>query len=190
SRRSIFSKVFDRLDKAVVHGTTFGKNTLAMAAGLASLAVIQEENLIEKATENGRLLKQEFDAFVGKYEFVKEVRGLGMMIGIEFGPPKSFSLKTAWKLLEKANKGLFCQMITIPLFKKHRILSQVAGHASYTIKLLPPLNISREDIRWIVSAFDDVIARAHQFPGGVWDLAANLAGHALQTKKEAAAPVL
>ena len=52
-----------------------------------------------------------------------------MMIALEFGPPKSLKLKAAYTMLDKANKGLFCQLILIPLFKKHRILAQVAGHA-------------------------------------------------------------
>ena len=64
------------------------------------------------------------------------------MIGVEFGAPKSSRSRWSWSALEAANKGLFCQMITIPLFKDHKILAQVAGHASHTIKLLPPLTIT------------------------------------------------
>ena len=52
-------------------------------------------------------------------------------------------------MLEAANKGLFCQLITIPLFKDHKILTQVAGHGSHTIKLLPPYVITDEDCGWI-----------------------------------------
>ena len=47
------------------------------------------------------------------------------------------------------NKGLFCQLVTIPLFRDHKILAQVAGHANRTIKLLPTLVIDSEDGRWI-----------------------------------------
>ena len=56
-------------------------------------------------------------------------------------------LKAAWNLLETANTGLFCQLICIPLFKDHKVLTQVAGHANPTIKLLPPLNITRRRLR-------------------------------------------
>ena len=93
-----------------------------------------------------------------------DVRGKGLMIGIEFGAPQSFKLKASWNLLETANKGLFCQLITIPLFKEHRILCQVAGHASHTIKLLPSLIISQTDCDWIVNSFDAVIAASHRVP--------------------------
>ena len=61
-------------------------------------------------------------------------------------------------MLETASKGLFCQLITIPLFKEHKILCQVAGHGSHTIKLLPTYVMTEQDCDWIVKAFDAVIA--------------------------------
>ena len=101
---------------------------------------------------------------------LKEARGKGMMIAIEFKSPKSLSLKAAWAMLEAANKGLFCQMITIPLFKEHHMLTQVAGHGMNVVKLLPPLNLTQKDRDHIVSAFDKAIADTHQIPGSIWDL--------------------
>ena len=98
------------------------------------------------------------------YELLKEVRGKGLMIGVEFGPPKSLRLKASWNVLETANKGLFCQLITVPLFKDHKILTQVSGHGSHTIKLLPPLTITEEDCNWIETAFDDRHRRQPQGP--------------------------
>ena len=86
------------------------------------------------------------------------------MVALEFGAPRSLGLRAAWTLLEKATKGLFCQTVIIPLFSRHRILSQVAGHEMYVIKLLPPLCLSQADEDWIVEAFDDVIADCHKMP--------------------------
>ena len=101
------------------------------------------------------------------------------MIGIEFGAPQSLKLKAAWGLLETVNTGLFCQLITIPLFKEHKILVQVAGHASHTVKLLPSLVLTDADCDWIERAFDSVIADSHRVPGAVWSLGKTLAatGH-------------
>jgi ornithine--oxo-acid transaminase len=118
-----------------------------------------------------------------KYEFLKESRGKGSMIAIEFQSPKSLSLKAAWAMLEAANKGLFCQMITIPLFKEHRVLSQVAGHGMNVVKLLPPLNLTQKDRDWIVDSFDKTIADTHNVTGSIWTLGKNLASHALKNKK-------
>src|ERR1043165_1679707 len=118
------------MDRAVVHGSTFAKNDMAMAAGIATLDVIKQERLVEQAAKRGAELRLALTRMVPGYELLKEVRGMGLMIGIEFGPPKSLKLKASWNLLETANKGLFCQLITVPLFKEHKILTQVSGHAS------------------------------------------------------------
>jgi ornithine--oxo-acid transaminase len=180
-KRWIFDKTFDRMDRAVVHGSTFGKNNLAMAAGLAVLSVLEEERLIENAARRGDSLLRRLQALVPRYELLREVRGRGLMIALEFGPPRSFALRASWALLEKATKGLFCQMVVIPLLTRHRILSQVAGHEMYVIKLLPSLCLSQEDEDWIVRAFDDVIAECHRVPSALWDLATTFAGNTLRS---------
>lgn len=183
TRKWIFDKLFNRMDRAVVHGSTFAKNDMAMAAGLATLDVLEQENIVSNTAQMGTLLMEKLNAFKERYELVKEVRGKGLMIGLEFGAPESLKLKMAWSALEAANVGLFCQMITIPLFKEHKILVQVAGHGSYTIKLLPPLIINNNDCDWIEQAFDTTIADAHRVPGAIWSLGKTLAGHALQARK-------
>jgi ornithine--oxo-acid transaminase len=179
----IMDTVFNRMDRAVVHGSTFSKNNMAMAAGLASLHVIHEEKLVENSAKVGEDIISTLNAMSSKYEFLKEARGKGSMIAIEFQSPKSLSLKAAWAMLEAANKGLFCQMITIPLFKEHRVLSQVAGHGMNVVKLLPPLNLTQKDRDWIVDSFDKTIADTHNVTGSIWTLGKNLASHALKNKK-------
>ncbi len=182
ARKAIFEKVFNRLDRAVVHGSTFARNDLAMAAGLATLEVIQSEGLIANAARTGARLLKSFEAMAQRYELVKAVRGKGLMIGVEFGDPQSLKLKAAWSLVEAMNPGLFCQLITIPLFKEHKILVQVAGHANHTVKLLPALVIDDSDCDWIEGAFDAAIADSHRVPGAVWSLGRTLADHALRAR--------
>ncbi len=181
--QKIMDTVYNRMDRAVVHGSTFSKNNMAMAAGLATLHVMEEEKLVENSAKVGTDIINTLNAMSEKYEFLKEARGKGMMIAIEFKSPKSLTLKAAWAMLEAANKGLFCQMITIPLFKEHHILTQVAGHGMNVVKLLPPLNLTQKDRDTIISAFDKAIADTHEVPGSIWDLGKNLASHALKGKK-------
>ncbi len=185
-RKSTFNRIFDRMDRAVVHGSTFAKTDIAMAAGLATLQVLEDEKLVENAARIGEGIKADLAALVGRHEFVKAVRGKGLMIAIEFGAPKSFSLKAAWVLLEQANKGLFCQLITIPLLKQHNIMSQVAGYGMNVIKLIPPLTLSEDDRAWIRRGFEQVVADAHRVPGAVWDLGRTLAAHSLKARSSAA----
>ena len=92
-------------------------------------------------------------------------------------------IKLLAREVEAANKGLFCQLVTIPLFKDHKVLTQVAGHASHTIKLLPPLIITDEDCDLIEHAFDDVIAATHRVPGAIWSLGKTLVGNAVQARQ-------
>src|SRR5206468_8815097 len=92
------------------------------------------------------------------HEVVREVRGLGLMWAMEFGEPDSGSL--AWRVMERMQTGLFAQLVVVPLFTKHRILSQVAGHDLPVLKGLPPLVLEEQDIETFTEALDDVIAKA------------------------------
>jgi ornithine--oxo-acid transaminase len=180
TRKWIFERVFDRMDRAVVHGSTFAKNDLAMAAGLATLDVIESEGLMENAARMGARLLCTFERMAKRHELVKAARGKGLMIGIEFGAPRSLKLKASWNFLETASSGLFCQLIVIPLLKEHKILTQVAGHGNHTIKLLPPLIISDADCDWIEQSFEAVISDAHRVPGAVWTLGKTLVENAVR----------
>src|SRR6201987_223573 len=180
TRKGIFDKIFNQMDRAVVHGSTFAKNDLAMAAGIATLDVIESERLVEQAAKRGAELRLALTRMVPGYELMKEVGGKGVRSGVEFGPPKSLRLKASWNVLEAANKGLFCQLITVPLFKEHKILTQVSGHGSHTIKLLPPLTITDGDCNWIERAFDTVISDSHKVPGAIWSLGKTLVDNAIR----------
>jgi ornithine--oxo-acid transaminase len=177
TRKNIFDKIFNQMDRALVHGSTFAKNDLAMAAGIATLEVLESEKLIEAAAKRGAELRLALTRMVPGYELLKEVRGNGLTIGVEFGPPKSLRLRASWNVLETANKGLFCQLITLPLFKDHKVLTQVSGHGSHTIKLLPPLTITEEGIE---TAFDSVIASSHKVSGAIWSLGKTLVKNAVR----------
>jgi ornithine--oxo-acid transaminase len=156
--RQVYDAVFDSLEHSVSHGSTFAPNDLAMAAGLATLRELDDANLIERSEQLGRRLLELTRPLVEAHDAVKEVRGLGLMWAMEFGEPESGSL--AWRVMERMQTGLFAQLVVVPLFTKHRILSQVAGHDLPVLKGLPPLVLSEQDIEDFVTALDEVIARA------------------------------
>ena len=106
---------------------------------------------------------EKMDALRAKHSFIKEVRGKGLMIGIEFHEPQEFKLKMAWKLLHKIDKVLFAQMIVTQMLSKHRILTQVAGHAMDVMKILPPLIIGEKEVDMFVNALDDVLTECRKF---------------------------
>ncbi len=162
--RAVFERVFDGMERAVRHGSTFGGNDLAAAAGLATLRVLDREGLVAHTERMGSLLLELTAPLVERYEVVREVRGLGLMWAIEFGPPGGRVRRSLWDAVERRQAGLFSQLITVPLFHDHKILCQVAGHRMNTIKALPALTIEETDIRRFAAALEETIAAAGHYP--------------------------
>ena len=173
-KKWIHEKVFSSMQRSVVHSATFSQGSFAMAAGLAALDVIDRHHLVAKAEYFGNRIGEGLRAMMPRFEFLKEVRWRGLMVGIEFGSPRSLGLKTAWTLMHTLDKSLFPQAAIIPLMDKHHIITQVAGHHIDVIKLLPPLVISDEDVEWFLRAFEDVMTQMHKFPGPAWDVIADI----------------
>jgi acetylornithine/succinyldiaminopimelate/putrescine aminotransferase len=180
TRRGIHDATFSSLDRCQVHSTTFGQNELAMAAGLATLQVLDQERLIERAAAMGEKLLKGLSALQERHEMIADVRGKGLMIGIEFKAPRSLSLRAAWTAAETARKGLFAQLVVMALMREHRTLTQVAGPDVNIIKLLPALIIGDEEVGTIVAAFDAVMAEAASIKGRVWAQSVRLVEHALK----------
>jgi acetylornithine/succinyldiaminopimelate/putrescine aminotransferase len=180
TRRNIYQKTFNRLDRCVVHSSTFGRNNLAMASGLATLQVLEDEQLIDRARDTGALLLARLNELKARHSLIKEVRGLGLMVAIEFHEPAELAARMGWKLLHRVERELFAQMIVTSLFQKHRILTQLAGHAMDVIKILPPLIIGDREIDRFVEALDSVLADCRRFPGPIWDLGANFIRYSLK----------
>ena len=168
--RSIYDRVFSSLERSVVHSSTFGQGSLAMVAGLATLAALDDENAIKNAEHVGAHLLQGLTEMLPRFEFLKAVRGKGCMIGIELGMPSRLALKTAWAVVHKMDRSLFPQAVVIPLLDDHGIITQVAGHHMDVIKLLPPLNLTVEDADRFLNALATVLTGLERFPGPVWDL--------------------
>jgi ornithine--oxo-acid transaminase len=160
--RKVFASVFDSMERGVVHGSTFGGGDLAAAAGLATLHVLDEEKLVERAAQLGDLLLDLTKPLVERFEIVREVRGLGLIWAIELGPPAGPAARRLWEAIERRQPGLFAQLVTVPLFRDHHILTQVAGHHMNVVKALPPFVIEEDELRRFVSALEDVLESAEE----------------------------
>jgi ornithine--oxo-acid transaminase len=155
---TVFDAVFDSLEHAYSHGSTFAPNDLAMTAGIATLRELDDRNLVAQTAELGAYLLERTQPFVDEFETVRDVRGLGLMWAMEFAEPEGGSL--AWRVMERMQPGLFAQLVVVPLFREHRILSQVAGYAMPILKGLPPLVVTKEDLDDFVHALEDVVRKA------------------------------
>jgi ornithine--oxo-acid transaminase len=162
--RQVMTAVFDAMENAVRHGSTFGGNDLAAAAALATLRVLERDGIVDHARRMGELLLELTRPLVERYEIVRDVRGLGLMWAIELGPPLRGRGRSLWSAVERTQPGLFAQLITVPLFHEHRIFCQVAGHRMNVVKALPALVIDEAEIRRFAAALDDVLARAQRVP--------------------------
>jgi ornithine--oxo-acid transaminase len=182
AKKWIHEKVFSSMNRSVVHSSTFSQGSFAMVAGLAALDVIEREDLVKRAELRGNQIGEGLTAMIPKFEFLKSVRWRGLMVGIEFGDPRSLGLKTAWAIIHKLDKSLFPQAAIIPLMDQHHIITQVAGHHIDVVKLLPPLVIGDADVKWFLNAFEDVLTQMHKFPGPAWDVLTDIGKMALTNR--------
>ena len=180
-RRDIFRATYNRLDRCLAFASTFSENTLAMAAGLAALRIMDEEDLVGNAARRGAQLVGELERIQRTSGLVRQVRGKGLLLGVEFGEPDSLALRIPWKLLQKVRPDLFAQVVVTALFTDHRILTEVAGPGLSTIKLRPPLSISETQVATFVRAFEATLAGARAFPGPLWRFGLGLAKHAVDS---------
>jgi ornithine--oxo-acid transaminase len=158
--REIYQKAVGTLERCYVHQSTFGRNRLSMAAGLATLRIIERDRLVEHAARMSTVLRDGLAELQQRYEMIKEVRGSGLMIGIELRAPSSRVARLNWRLIHMASEGLFPQLIVIPLHRAHGVITMAAGKND-VIKLLPPLTLSESEARSFLGALDAVLADCH-----------------------------
>ncbi len=172
--RAVHEAVYDSMQNAVAHGSTFAPNELGMVAGLATLQELDDEQLVDRSARLGEKLLELTRPLVDEFDVVREVRGLGLMWAIEFGEPESGKL--SWKMIEKMQPGLFAQLVVGPLFSRYRILSQVAGHKIAVLKVLPPLVLTDEDVEYFAESLASAIKRAQRTPSALTRFALTAAG--------------
>jgi ornithine--oxo-acid transaminase len=169
--RAVHEAVFDSMTNAMSHGSTFAPNELAMAAGLATLRELDEEQLVARSAGLGARLLELTQPLVEEFDVVRDVRGLGLMWAIEFeGDGRMY------RMLERAQRGLFAQLVVVPLFSEHRILTQVAGHDMAVVKILPPLMLGDDDLDFFVDALRETVRKARRMPTSLTKFALNAAG--------------
>jgi ornithine--oxo-acid transaminase len=152
------------MEHAAIHGSTFGNNDLAAAAGIATLSEIDDAGLVDHARRMGELLLELTRPLEERYEVVREVRGLGLMWALELGPPSGGAAQRVWRLMEEREAGLAAQLVCVPLFSEHRILTQVSGAGVHVVQVTPPLVISEDDVRRFAGALDEVLRGFERLP--------------------------
>jgi acetylornithine/succinyldiaminopimelate/putrescine aminotransferase/nucleoside-diphosphate-sugar epimerase len=172
--REIHKRAVGTLERCYVHQSTYGRNRLSMAAGLATLRVIERDGLVEHAARMSTILLDGLAELQDRYEMIGKIRGRGLMIGIELQAPSSRVARLNWHLIHGASEGLFPQLIVIPLHRDHGVITMAAGKND-VIKLLPPLTLSEPEARTFLGALDAVLADCHGAASKNWGVVRDIA---------------
>ncbi len=158
---AICDSVYGSLQRALIHTSTFGENSLSMRAGLTVLDVLQDERLGDRAAQAGERLRQTLKENLAGYEMVGEIRGLGLLNAIEFKPPQSLKLRFPFETLMKIHPAIFGQILVMRMFRDHHILNQVCGNNFMVLKIAPPLMIDDAQLDHYVAALRQVVDLMH-----------------------------
>ncbi|MFZ0685870.1 MAG: aspartate aminotransferase family protein [Terriglobales bacterium] len=176
---AVHASVFSSFKRSIVHASTFSENSLSMRAGLATLDVLEVEKLGDRATQIGAELQLQLTGALSGYEMVKEVRGKGLLLGIQFQAPQRFALRAPFEAFAGIHPAMFGQILVMRLFRDGGILTQICGNDFMVLKVAPPLVVTRQQITDFVSAVRDVVELAHH-PGSFWSEALGLARRAIR----------
>jgi ornithine--oxo-acid transaminase len=160
----IYRAVFSSLKRAIVHTSTFSENSLSMRAGLAALDVLEREHLGTRALELGELFRSKLRASLADFDMVKEVRGMGLLNGIEFAPPKKLAFRALYEAFNRVHPAMFGQIVVMRMFREKGILTQICGNNFMVLKAAPPLTVTPEYLDEFVNAIRSVVEMAQTSP--------------------------
>ena len=166
TRRNLWMKAYGTIQTFALHTSTFGGGSLACAAGLATLRVLKQERLAENAAERGAQLQRGLVRLCKRSRCVKEVRGQGLLIGLEFYPIPA-SMASHWQASDPT--GMASMMI--PQYDRlvegfnvlHALQTLLHGHGIYAqtcrsnplvLRVQPPLIITAREIDQLLAALE------------------------------------
>jgi ornithine--oxo-acid transaminase len=132
-----------------------------MRAGIATLDVLVKENLGPRALAMGDLLRSRLRQELSGYEMIGEIRGLGMLSGIVFQPPKRLTLRVAFESFRHIHPAMFGQVVVMRMFRDRHVLMQMCGNNFMVLKVAPPLIVEPEQIEKFVGGICEVVHLAH-----------------------------
>jgi ornithine--oxo-acid transaminase len=160
----IYRAVYSSLKRAIVHASTFSENSLSMRAGLATLDILKNEQLGLRALQLGEAFRAKLRRALAGFDMVSEVRGMGLLNGIEFVPPKKLTFRALYEAFRAIHPAMFGQIIVMRMFREKRILTQICGNNFMVLKAAPPLMVTSEQLDEFVDAIRDVVELAQTSP--------------------------
>lgn len=157
TNKEVWKKAYGSLDNALLHTSTFGGNTRASAAVIASINYIIDNDLSKEAKEKGKYFLDKLKKYEKEYDLIKEVRGRGLLIGIEFKQPESgFLDKISGGMVNKFSSEYMGAMVAGSLNNDYQIITAYTLNNPNVIRLEPPLTVSYEQIDYVVNSLEDI----------------------------------
>ncbi len=160
----IYHAVYSSLKRAIVHTSTFSENSLSMRARLATLDVLEREQLGPRALQLGEEFRAKLRRELAGFDMVNAVRGMGLLNGIEFVPPKKLAFRVLYEAFHKIHPAMFGQIVVMRMFREKGILTQICGNNFMVLKAAPPLMVTSEQLDEFVEAIRDVVEMAQTSP--------------------------
>lgn len=164
TRDEIYQRAYGKADRCLLHTSTFGGNTYACAAALAALEVICTEELAQKAAEKGIYLITKLEWLKSRYGGLREVRGKGLMIGLEFDKPYSKMLNLLTKgMVENLSSEYYASLVAGKLLERYNIITAYTLNNPNVIRIEPPLVVSMEQIDKLLEALEGIFSQSRGF---------------------------
>ncbi|OBA78094.1 hypothetical protein A9W99_03790 [Mycobacterium sp. 1164966.3] len=189
--QDIYDRVYADFKSGPIYWNTYAENNLSMAAGLATLEVLDELDAPARAKALSDRIRSGLWELAERYDVIDRITGAGLIIGIHFKTSAHLALRVQQRILSAAEPAGFAAAVHVDLHRRG-ILVHIPGFGVNAIKLLPPLILEEPDVRRFLEAFEEVLAGYRRpVSGPVAGLAGGAARHVVhgvQAKLEARRP--
>lgn len=155
----IWDKAYGSVETALLHTSTFGGNTFACVAGMVAIELAIKRNVADNARQMGEVLMSGLRELSSRHHLIKEVRGRGLMVGIEFSQPEGLANKLTGGLAASLSYEYVASLVASELLNKHRIVTAYTLNNPNVIRLEPPLIVERHHIDALLNALDETLSR-------------------------------
>lgn len=146
----IWKNSYGSIEKCLLHTSTFGGNTLAMAAAIKAIEITCRENLPLNAKEKGAYLLGKLQSLKERHPLIRDVRGIGLLVGLEFNS-------------DNMSKEFLASMIAGELLNKYSIITAYTLNNPNVIRIEPPLTVTYKELDIIVTALDEILRKHKGF---------------------------
>lgn len=159
-----WDSAYGGIERCQIHTSTFGGNTRAAAVAIEAIRILKEEGLAEQAREKGQYLISKLNSIASRYKIIREVRGKGLLVGIEFDKAtKGLAEKLTGGVINRLSQEFTASLVAVELLNEHRIITAYTLNNPNVIRLEPPLTVSYEELDRVITALERILEKHRGF---------------------------